>query len=74
MHRAGIARLLFTDGDLSNSQDARIAEATAALEALESQGASPSPFLSREEAARLLRNGRRGVGVLTYGWLLAGAS
>jgi hypothetical protein len=69
----GAIRLIRTAWLLSQPQEYRV-ERRQDLEALESQGASPSPFLSPEEAVRLLRNGRRGVGVLTYGWLLAGAS
>ena len=69
----GAIRLVRSSWLLSQPQEYRV-ERRQDLEALESQGASPSPFLSPEEAVRLLRNGRRGVGVLTYGWLLAGAS
>jgi hypothetical protein len=42
------------------------------LEALEKSGASPSPLLSREEAAALVRRGDRSIGALTYGWLMSG--
>eukprot|EP00900_Chrysochromulina_parva_P026549 jgi/Chrpa1/8528/Chrysochromulina_OHIO_Genome00016749-RA len=38
------------------------------LEALEKSGASPSPLLSGEEAAALVRRGDRSIGALTYGW------
>ena len=43
-----------------------------ALEHLEMSGASPSPLLSREEAAALVRRGDRSIGTLTYGWLMSG--
>ena len=43
-----------------------------ALEALEKSGASPSPLLSREAAAALVRRGDRSIGALTYGWLMSG--
>jgi len=43
-----------------------------ALEALEKSGASPSPLLSREAAAALVRRGDRSIGALTYGWLSPG--
>jgi hypothetical protein len=43
-----------------------------ALEALEKSGASPSPLLSREAAASLVRRGDRSIGALTYGWLSPG--
>jgi hypothetical protein len=42
------------------------------LEALEKNGDSPSPLLSREEAATLVRRGDRSIGALTYGWLMLG--
>jgi hypothetical protein len=42
------------------------------LEALEKSGASPSPLLSGEEAAALVRRGDRSIGALTYGWLMSG--
>ena len=42
------------------------------LEALEKSGASPSPLLSREAAAALVRRGDRSIGALTYGWLMSG--
>jgi hypothetical protein len=42
------------------------------LEALEKSGASPSPLLSREEAAALVERGDRSIGALTYGWLMSG--
>lgn len=41
------------------------------LEALEASGASPSPLLSPQEAAALVRKGTRSAGALTYGWPLA---
>ena len=37
-------------------------------QALEQQGASPSPLLRPEEAVALMRKGSRGIGVLSYGW------
>ncbi len=43
-----------------------------ALEELEKSGASPSPLLSGEEAAALVRRGDRSIGALTYGWLMSG--
>ena len=43
-----------------------------ALELLELSGASPSPLLSCEEAAALVRRGDRSIGTLTYGWLMSG--
>jgi hypothetical protein len=42
------------------------------LEALEKSGASPSPLLSGEAAAALVRRGDRSIGALTYGWLMSG--
>ena len=41
------------------------------LETLEASGASPSPLLSPQEAAALVRKGTRSAGALTYGWPLA---
>jgi hypothetical protein len=43
-----------------------------ALEELEKSGVSPSPLLSGEEAAALVRRGDRSIGALTYGWLSPG--
>jgi hypothetical protein len=45
-----------------------------ALEKLEKEksGVSPSPLLSGEEAAALVRSGDRSIGALTYGWLSPG--
>jgi hypothetical protein len=43
-----------------------------ALEALEKSGASPSPLLSREAAASLVRRGDRSIGALPDGWLSPG--
>eukprot|EP00900_Chrysochromulina_parva_P009059 jgi/Chrpa1/18154/Chrysochromulina_OHIO_Genome00024001-RA len=42
------------------------------LEELEERGVSPSPLLSGEEAAALVRRGDRSIGALTYGWLSPG--
>ena len=42
------------------------------LEKLEKSGVSPSPLLSGEEAAALVRRGDRSIGALTYGWLSPG--
>ena len=42
------------------------------LEALERTGVSPSPLLRPDEAVALVREGRRCVGALTYGWCVAG--
>ena len=38
----------------------------------ERSGISPSPLLSREEAAALVERGDRSIGALTYGWLSPG--
>ena len=43
------------------------------LEQIESSGASPSPLLSSKEAVALVRRGKRGAGVLSYGWLCPGS-
>ena len=40
------------------------------LEALERNGASPSPLLSPEEAVELIERGNRSVGALTYPWVM----
>jgi hypothetical protein len=42
------------------------------LEEIERSGVSPSPLLSGEEAAALVRRGDRSIGALTYGWLMSG--
>jgi hypothetical protein len=42
------------------------------LEELEESGVLPSPLLSGEEAAALVRRGDRSIGALTYGWLSPG--
>jgi hypothetical protein len=42
------------------------------LEALEKNGTSPSPLLSPQEAAALVKRGDRSIGALTYGWLMLG--
>ncbi len=42
------------------------------LEELEVSGVLPSPLLSGEEAAALVRRGNRSIGALTYGWLSPG--
>ena len=42
------------------------------LEALEKSGASPSPLLSPQEAAALVRRGDRSIGALTCCWLSPG--
>ena len=43
-----------------------------ALEEIERSGALPSPLLSPQEAAALVRRGDRSIGALTYGWLSPG--
>jgi hypothetical protein len=43
-----------------------------ALEEIERKKVSPSPLLSGEEAAALVRRGDRSIGALTYGWLMSG--
>jgi hypothetical protein len=43
-----------------------------ALEEIERSRASPSPLLSPQEAAALVRRGDRSIGTLTYGWLSPG--
>ena len=42
------------------------------LEKLEQSGASPSPLLSPDEAVALIREGTRGVGVVSHPWLSPG--
>ena len=42
------------------------------LEALERAGAVPSPLLSGDEAAELVRSARRGAGVVSHAWLTPG--
>jgi len=43
-----------------------------ALEEIERSGVSPSPLLSPQEAAALVKRGDRSIGALTYGWLSPG--
>jgi hypothetical protein len=43
-----------------------------ALEEIERSRALPSPLLSPQEAAALVRRGDRSIGTLTYGWLSPG--
>ena len=42
------------------------------LEELERSGASPSPLLSPAAAVALIRQGKRGAGAITHGWLSPG--
>lgn len=64
-------RLLRTDWLLQQSPG-YVLQRRQNLEALELQGASPSPFLSGDEAVALLRRCDRSIGVLSHGWLMPG--
>ena len=64
----GDIRLLRVEWLLAQPDDFRM-QRRQDLEMLEQQGGL-SPLLSPKEAVALLRNGRREIGALTYGWIL----
>ena len=65
-------RLLRSDWLLQQQSPGQVLQRRQKLEELERQGASPSPFLSADEAVALLRRCDRSVGVLSHGWLMPG--
>ena len=69
--RTGDIRLLRTSWLVQRGSCSRIMRRQE-LEALEREGASPSPLLSPDEAFELVSQADRSVGALTYGWLKHG--
>jgi hypothetical protein len=68
----GAIRLMCVAWLLSRPEDYRI-QNRQELEQIEREGALPSPLLSPAEAAILVCQGKRAVGVLSYGWLSPGS-